>query len=222
MRFFRWITALLFPPKCVLCGRILEKNESDLCHGCRMDNPECSAYRRKFTFLDGWAAVWYYEGYARESILRYKFRGARAYAKCYGRMLAMKLAQEYPDGFDVLTWVPISPQRLRERGFDQVELLAEAVGEELGIQPQRLLKKIRNNPPQSGISGEAERRANVLGAYRVTNPEAVEEKRVLILDDVITTGATVSEAARMLLTAGAKQVYCGAVAVARRDGKNSR
>ena len=222
MRFFHWITALLFPPKCVLCGRLLEKEETDLCHCCRVDNPECCVYRRKFTFLDGWAAIWYYEGHARESILRYKFRGARAYAKCYGRMLAMKLAQEYPDGFDALTWIPISSRRLRERGFDQVALLAQALGEELEMQPLELLKKIRNNPPQSGISGEAERRANVLGAYRVTDPEAVRGKRILMLDDVITTGATVSEAARMLLTAGAKQVYCGAVAVARRDGKNSR
>ena len=142
MRFFHWITALLFPPKCVLCGRLLEKEETDLCHCCRVDNPECCVYRRKFTFLDGWAAIWYYEGHARESILRYKFRGARAYAKCYGRMLAMKLAQEYPDGFDALTWIPISSQRLRERGFDQVALLAQALGEELEMQPLELLKKI--------------------------------------------------------------------------------
>lgn len=222
MRFFRWIAGLLFPPKCVLCGRILEKNETDLCHACRIDSPDCMAYRRKFTFLDGWAAIWYYEGLVRESILRYKFRGVRAYAQCYGRMLAMKITQEYPDGFDALTWIPISSQRMRQRGFDQVALLAEAVGKELAIRPQELLKKIRNNPPQSGISGEAERRANVLGAYRVTDPDAVRGKRILILDDVITTGATVSEAARMLLTAGAQQVYCGAVAVVRRDGKNSR
>ena len=222
MRFFHWITALLFPPKCVLCGRILEKEETDLCHSCRVDNPECGAHRRKFTFLAGSVAVWYYEGHARESILRYKFRGTRAYAQCYGRMLAMKLTREFPEGFDVLTWVPISAQRLRERGFDQVELLAEFVGKELGMQPEKLLNKIRNNPPQSGISGEAERRANVLGAYRVTDPEMVRGKRILILDDVITTGATVSEAARMLLTAGAKQVCCGAVAVVRRGGKNSR
>lgn len=222
MRIFHWIMELLFPPKCVLCRKILEKDESDFCRGCRVDNPECSTYRRKFVFLDGWAAVWYYEGMARESILRYKFRGFRSYAPCYGRMLAMKLTQEYPEGFDLLTWVPISPQRLRERGFDQVELFAEAVGQELGMRPCKLLEKIRNNPPQSGISGEAERRANVLGAYRVTDPDAVRDKRILMLDDVITTGATVSEAARMLLTAGARQVYCGAVAVTRRDGKNSR
>ena len=106
--------------------------------------------------------------------------------------------------------------------YDQVELLAKAVGTELGMEPQKLLKKVRNNPPQSGITGEAERRANVLGAYRIKDGATVKGKRILLLDDIITTGATAGEAARVLLTAGAEQVYCGAVAVARRDGKKSR
>ena len=66
--------------------------------------------------------------------------------------------------------------------------------------------------PQSGISGEAERRANVLGAYRVKDPAAVKGKRILLMDDVITTGATAGECARVLLTAGAKCVSCAAVA----------
>ncbi len=222
MKLLDGIGRLLFPPKCVLCRSILEKNETDLCHDCRIDSPECTAYRRKFTFLDGWAAVWYYEGSVRESILRYKFRGVRAYAACYGRMLAMCISREYPDGFDVLTWVPTGPLRKFKRGYDQVELLAKAVGAELELPPRKMLKKIRNNPPQSRISGEAERRANVLGVYRVTDADVLKGKRVLLLDDIITTGATAGEAARMLLTAGAKEVYCGAVAVARRDGKNSR
>ena len=213
---------LLFPPKCTLCAGVLEKHETDFCRSCRMDSPACTGVHKKFSFLDSWVAVWYYKGCIRESLHRYKFGRRRHYAAAYGRMLAMKLTREFPEGFDVLTWVPISAQRLRERGFDQVELLAEFVGKELGMQPEKLLNKIRNNPPQSGISGEAERRANVLGAYRVTVPEMVRGKRILILDDVITTGATVSEAARMLLTAGARQVYCGAVAVTRRNGKNSR
>ncbi len=222
MSFAQWITGLLFPPKCVLCGRVLEKEELDLCRCCRVDSPECHGSRGKYPFLDGWAAVWYYEGNARKSILRYKFRGTGAYAGCYGRMLAMKLVQEFPEGFDLLTWVPISQKRLRKRGFDQVELIARAVGEELGLAPQRVLNKVRDNPPQSGIHGEPQRRANVLGAYRVTDADAVKGKRILLLDDVITTGATAGEAAKMLLTAGAKQVYCGAVAVTRRGGNKSR
>ena len=85
-----------------------------------------------------------------------------------------------------------------------------------------LLRKIRNAPPQSGISGDAARRANVLGAYRVTDPDALRDKRILLLDDVITTGATASECARVLLTAGAKSVNCAAVARRHEITKTSR
>lgn len=216
------LARLLFPPKCVLCGKLLEPEETDLCHTCRTDSPECPVSKNKLPFIDSWLALWYYEGNVRRSMLRFKFRGARGYADCYGRLLAMKLLREYPDGFDVLTWVPVSRLRKFRRGYDQVELLAKAVGKELGMHPAPLLRKLRNNRPQSGISGEAERRANVLGAYRVLTPETVAGKNVLLLDDIITTGATAGECARVLLTAGAREVHCGAVAMARRGRKSSR
>ena len=208
------ILNLLFPPKCVLCGAILEKDELDLCHGCRTDSPECAGTHKNFSFLDSWVAVWYYKGYIRQSIHRFKFRNDRHYAAAYGRMLAMRIQTEYPDGFDVLTWVPISALRRFTRGYDQVELLAEVVGEELGMTPLATLKKIRHNRSQSSIAGFAKRRANVLGVYRVENPQQVRGKRILLLDDVITTGATAGECARMLLTAGAKEVHCGCIAAA--------
>ena len=206
---------LLFPPKCTLCGKLLEKNETDLCRTCRVDSPECPGLHKNFSFLDSWAAVWYYEKSVRDSLLRYKFCRARHYAPVYGRMLAMRLQQVYPDGFDVLTWVPVSRLRRFTRGYDQVELLAEAVGEELGMIPVRAIKKVRHNRPQSGIAGQAKRRANVLGAYKILEPQAVQGKCVLLLDDIITTGATAGECARVLLTAGAKEVHCGLIAAAR-------
>lgn len=206
---------LLFPPKCTLCAKVLEKQETDLCRACRVDSPECAGIHKNFSFLDSWAAVWYYEKNIRESLLRYKFCRARHYAPVYGRFLAMRLQQEYPEGFDILTWVPVSRLRRFTRGYDQVELLAEAVGQELGMLPVSILKKVRNNRPQSGIVGQAKRRANVLGVYRATCPEQVQGKRVLILDDIITTGATAGECARVLLTAGAKEVHCGVIAAAR-------
>lgn len=205
---------LLFPPKCTLCGKVLEVQETDLCKACRMDSPECAGKHKNFSFLDSWVAVWYYEKNIRASLLRYKFRNARHYAPVYGRMLAMRIQQEYPEDFDILTWVPISRWRRFTRGYDQVELLAEAVGQELGMTPVSTLKKIRNNRPQSGIAGRAERRANVLGVYRVVYPQDVAGKRILLLDDIITTGATAGECARVLLTAGAKEVHCGCVAAA--------
>ena len=209
------IMELLFPPKCVLCGKVLDSGEIDLCRACRTDAPECPSGGRKLQFLDSWTSVWYYEGSARESILRYKFYGKRSYCESYGRMLAMKLSLEHPEGFDILTWVPVSTLRRLRRGYDQVELLAQAVGRELGMEPRPLLKKIRNNPPQSGITGTAQRRANVLGAYRCTDAGELAGKRVLLLDDILTTGSTAGECARVLLTAGAAQVHCGVIAAVR-------
>ena len=211
------LLGLLFPPKCILCQKVLESREMDLCHTCRGDSPECAGIHKNFSFLDSWTAVWYYKGYIRKSILRYKFHGARCYAPAYGRVLAMRIAQEYPDGFDILTWVPISRLRRFTRGYDQVELLTEAVGEELGMTPCVTLRKIRHNRPQSGIKGQAKRRANVLGAYETVCPEIVAGRRVLLLDDVITTGATASECARVLKTAGAKEVHCGCIAASHHE-----
>ncbi len=210
------ILRLLFPPKCILCGKLLGDEETDLCRSCRTDSPECHKNNLTFSFLDSWAAVWYYDGYIRKSLHRYKFGRARHYAPAYGRLLAMKLTAEYPEGFDLLTWVPVSRIRKFTRGYDQVELLAEAVGRELGMEPVRSLRKLRNNPPQSGISGIEKRRANVLGIYRIENPEQVQGKRVLLLDDILTTGATAGECARVLLTAGAREVHCGCIAVAKK------
>ena len=219
MKLLQRLGKLLFPPKCILCRKVLETNETDLCRHCRIDSPECNSSARKLPHISQWAAVWYYEGTVRESILRFKFRGVRSYAPAYGRLMAMSLQRQEMQNFDLLTWVPTGRWRKLRRGYDQVELLAKAVGNELGVEPISLLKKVRNNPPQSGITGDAQRRANVLGVYQARDAKILEGKRILLLDDVITTGATVGEAARVLLTAGAKEVYCGAVAMARRGGK---
>jgi len=163
--------------------------------------------------------VWYYEGNVRDSLIRYKFSGRRSYAPAYGRALAMKLQSKSLDDFDILTWVPVAPLRRLKRGYDQVELLAKAVGNELSVTPVKTLRKNRNTPPQSRIQDAASRRANVLGAYRPFQPEAIRGKRILLLDDIITTGATASECARVLLTAGAREVHCAAVAVTNHNSK---
>ena len=216
MRLYYYLLNLLFPPKCILCGKLLEKQEQDLCRTCRVDSPYYPIRKERLQFLDSFTAVWYYEGSVRRSLLRYKFYGARSYAPAYGRLLAMKLLQAQPEGFDCLTWVPVSPLRKLRRGYDQVELLAKAVGRELGMQPVPLLKKVRHNRPQSGISDGAKRRADVLGVYREMDRTAISGKRILLLDDILTTGATAGECARVLLTAGAKEIHCAVIAAARK------
>ena len=206
------ILELLYPPKCVLCGKLLSREETDLCRACREDAPVFRKANFRISFVAGWTSVWYYKDNVRESLLRYKFSHRRNYAPIYGRALAMHLVSSRFEDFDVLTWVPVSGLRKWRRGYDQVELLAKAVARELNVTAVPCLKKRRNNRPQSRITGAAQRRANVLGMYRVTKPERIRDKRVLLLDDIITTGATVSECAKTLLLAGAKDVRCAAVA----------
>ena len=222
MKLKEWIFGWLFPEKCILCGAILQRDEMDLCHRCRIDAPECPVSKNKYPFIDRWTALWYYEDNARYSLIRYKFHNRRNYADGYARMLAMKLMREDRLDFDVLTWIPISQKRLRKRGFDQVELLAQNLGRELQIEPIPTLRKIRDNRKQSGIVGQAQRRANVLGAYQAMEPEKFAGKRVLILDDILTTGATAGECARVLLTAGATKVELAVVAAARQSKKTDR
>ncbi len=216
MRILQWLGELLFPPKCILCRRILEAEELDLCHKCRAESPQWAARHTQYLFVESLTAVWYYEGHVRESILRYKFNGYRHYARGYGRLLAMQLQDVE---FDTLTWIPVSQKRKKKRGFDQVQLLAESVGRELGVTPVALLEKPRDNPPQSHITGRAERKANVLGVYAPLNLGHIKGKKILLLDDIITTGATAGECARVLLTAGATEVHCAVIAAARQTNK---
>ena len=206
-RVLEWI----FPRKCVLCRGILQKDETDLCRACRLDQNEYRYGWKKVTHNSDLTAVWKYQGNAAASLRRYKFSNARHYAPVYGRLLAMRILQDLEQA-DLITWVPVSARRLRQRGYDQVELLARAVSAELGIPAIRTLEKFRDNRPNSGLADPAQRRANVLGVYRPVQPERFRGKRVLLLDDIVTTGSTASECARILLTAGAGEILFGAVA----------
>jgi ComF family protein len=120
-------------------------------------------------------------------------------------------------GFDLVAWPPLSRWRLYRRGYDQARLLAEGLARVRNIPCQPLLKKIRHTSPQSLLKTESERRANVLGAYELCADMQVAGKRILLVDDVMTTGATLSECARVLLTAGAAEVVCVTLAMAGED-----
>lgn len=163
-------------------------------------------------FLDSLTAVWYYEGDIRHSILLFKFYKAVYLAKQFGRTLAVKLHWEGPQVIDYVTWVPVSPLRKFTRGYDQAELLAKAVGKELGVKPVKLLRKTRHRPPQSSLNSSDARKANILGAYKTIPYRNLEGKTVLLIDDVFTTGSTTNECAKTLRFSGAKEVHCAVIA----------
>lgn len=214
---------ILFPPKCVFCRKLLSKNETDLCHECREHTPEATHSKMRIPFVAQWTAMWYYKDNVRKSIHRFKFGNARGYADVYARHLAIKLTEcGFTESFDVLTWIPTSPWRRFLRGYDQAYLLAVALGKELGCKPVSLLSRTRHTRTQSSLRDAAARRANIHGVYKPRNPDQFAGKRVLLVDDVITTGATSSECARVLLTAGAKEVLFAAVATANHHNKQNR
>ncbi len=214
MKLIAMVLELLFPPKCLLCGRVLKAGELDLCKNCRVEAPWYDSGKRSAPFLDSITAVWYYKENVRKCLLRLKFYRFRHLAPGLGRLLAARVRKDLPQDPDMITWVPVSFLRKLGRGFDQSELIARAVGRELGIPVQPVLRKHRHNPRQSGLRGGEKRRANVLGAYRVLSPEQVRGKQVLLIDDILTTGATAGECAKLLRLAGAAQVHSAVIAAA--------
>ena len=212
-----FVLDLLFPPKCVFCGKVLDSGESGFCRRCQRELPWLTDGEAELTgeFFSLCAAPLRYQDKVRDSIHRYKFKGRRGYHKVYGKLVAQCVHDHLDGRYDLITWVPLSDRRRRERGYDQAFLLASAAALELGDVAVETLRKERNTDPQSGITEDAQRRANVLGAYTPVDPELVAGKRVLLIDDVVTTGSTLSECARTLRTMGAEDVVCAALARAR-------
>lgn len=207
MKLFGAIIDLLFPPKCPFCGKILDA--VGICDDCEKDLPWIR--EDKVVVTDGaliCAAPLRYEDAVRETLLRLKFQGGSALAEPLGEVLARCAAERFGGEFDTVTWVPVSRKRLKKRGYDQSRLLAEAACRHWDTKPVRLLDKVQDNPAQSGLQGEAARRANVLGVYDPVDPDAICGKRILLVDDIHTTGATLSECVWVLEEHGASSVRC--------------
>lgn len=201
---------LCYPPHCALCHRLLNEEEQGVCRFCRRKY-ENSCIRRELPNTKLCVAPFRYEDQVRDSILRYKFHGVTAYGAAYAEFLA-KCIDESDISCDIITWVPLSRRRLRRRGYDQARILAEETARRLDIPCEQLLKKIKNTRPQSGIHDAEARRQNAKGVYFCCAPERVRDMRVLVVDDIVTTGSTLSACASELLKAGCADVYAGAAA----------
>ncbi|MBQ9967835.1 MAG: ComF family protein [Oscillospiraceae bacterium] len=215
----QWLLDLLYPPKCMLCHRLLDESTHLLCGRCGHDLPKHEGGLRSVKYFVKGIAPFYYEGHIRDSILRFKFYGMQAYAQQYARWMSVPVEAELKGMYDVISWVPCSPRRRWARGFDQCELLAKALAKEVGSDCLATLKKVRHTEKQSRMSGDAARRANVLDAYQAYRPDRYQRKKILLVDDVLTTGATISECGKILRLAGSGELVCAAIAAARHNNK---
>ena len=206
------LLGVFFPRKCPFCGRLTGKTL--VCDNCEATLPRCEEIRQGADFGRCTAPL-YYEGPVRDAILAFKFKGKLGGLDAFGRLMAQTAAERYSGEFDAITWVPVSQKRLKKRGYDQARYLTASMCVDWHVAPLETLRKVTDNPPQSGLDDAAARRANVLGVYEAVSPEQFAGKRLLLVDDICTTGSTLGECARVLKAAGAAEVLCLTLAMAR-------
>lgn len=208
MKILDLIAHLLYPWKCVFCESVLK--DTDICRECEEKLPYTVGDNamQKFPFIDKCVSPLYYKDKVRASVHRYKFGGCSAYSRRYAALMSDCVENNLDcRSIDVISWIPLSKKRLCQRGYDQARLLAEEIAAKTGLPCRQLLQKVKNNGAQSLTRDAKQRRENVAGVYALDDGADVSGLRILLVDDVVTTGATMSEAARILRKAGAKSVF---------------
>ncbi len=187
-------------PFCQICGRPfpLKYTSTHVCGGCLKNPPFFKAARSVFIYTEP----------IKRSIIQFKFKGNTALANDLAKMLLFHL-QDFLGQIkpETVIPVPLHLKRLRERGYNQCVLLAQIIAKYLKIPCEKMvLKKVKPTLPQVGLS-QAQRHKNVKGSFAVIHPQLVKGKRILLIDDVFTTGSTVNECAKVLHKAGASGVW---------------
>jgi ComF family protein len=198
-------------PWCPCCGlpfHTPDPQDTHLCSQCATQVPPFSGAR----------SFGYYTGELSRVIQQFKFRGRRNLAALLAPLLARTFCESWEqDEFDLIVPVPLHRKRQRRRGFNQAAILGARLGRLLAIPwTGDVLRRSRDTRPQVGLT-DSERQSNLHRAFRCDRPAALAGKRVLLLDDVMTTGATLASAADALLEGGAKQVSALTVARAVRQ-----
>ena len=199
----------LFPPRCGFCGVLIP--EGQLCGECEGTLPRLPEGANPFWIGDyRCVSPFFYRRAVRAGIRDYKFHGKSGRAALFAAYLAETVAEHLGGEFDSVTYVPIHPLRRWKRGYDQSQLLAQELCRIWQSSCETALKKVKNTRPQSSLVSSFARRTNAQGCYRAQGQ--VAGKRFLLVDDVVTTGSTLTAAADALMAAGAASVVCAAFA----------
>lgn len=192
----------LLPPFCSKCGAELEKEENKFTIGECLD---CS--HSSFAFEKGFSAFHY--ATVKKSIHYFKFRGVKKDGIGLAMLMKKFMEQNFKEEFmsyDFMLPVPIHPKKKKQRGFNQAEILTEELSKLTGMPwNPKLLYRTKNTKPQNALTPD-ERKTNIENAFAVSEPKTVENQKILLIDDIFTTGSTIHECAKCLLRAGANEV----------------
>ena len=214
------ISRIFFPQRCKICGEIMPLLKS-YCPECGLDSKaiskttcpdcgheKCMCHTEAHTPLPHFSAVYYYEGQIKKSLLKFKFYSESYYADIFGKAMADRVKELYQGvDFDGVCFVPMTNKDKRKRGYNQSELLAKRVAEELSLPLTACLEKVRSSQNQKDLTAK-ERSENVRNNFGIKGKSDVSGKTFILCDDIKTTGATLRECSDALLKAGAKDVYC--------------
>lgn len=196
-----WLNSLLnliFPPRCEVCRK---GSEEALCSECfgqiQFMKPQLGIFS---------ASV--YDGVLRDALHRFKFQKRKNLAEPLGVLLVKYLSHTPAlplEEFDCIVPVPLHRRRQRQRGYNQAELLARVISKYYEVPVVSALERTKDTHPQFDLPRE-ERLTNVKGAFKVSDPKAVYNKKIILLDDIFTTGSTIAECSKTLKIAGARGV----------------
>jgi ComF family protein len=196
---------LVTEPVCKRCGKPIENSRREYCGDCE----------RKKHFYDAGKAVFVYQGAVQRSLYRFKYANRREYASFYGEMACIQYARWISTlGIEAVIPIPLHRKRRQERGYNQAELLADEIGRRMGIPVEKkLLLRCLNTRPQKELD-DRERKKNLKKAFIITQ-NIVQLRKVLLVDDIYTTGSTVDAAAECLKKSGIQKVYVLCISIGR-------
>lgn len=223
-KFFEAFLELVYPRLCAgckgastapICKECLSKMEmvdETSCRYCgrptEYEVEECRDCRGKKLYFDKARALFVFEGVGKDVIHSFKYDRETRLAPIIAEQI---IDRNWYIDLDLVTFVPLFNRKKIERGYDQAELIAKEIGRQSGTQTARLLKRDRNTKEQNKLD-LLERRKNVDGAFSSTDRYSVLGKSILLVDDVYTTGRTISECAKILKAEGARKVYVAVAA----------
>lgn len=212
--FFEKIKFLIYPNVCLVCGKKILENKTYACEKCK-DILKYSMKRQIKVYSDMYftklITCFEYKGLIRNKILAYKFKNKSYLGNSFAQIMSENL-QSIKDEFDIIIPVPIHYKRYLSRGYNQSQILANQISKCLNKKcVTGVLKKFKNVVPQSTLDHVA-RKTNVINTYQIRNVSKILGKRILLVDDIYTTGATANECARVLKMHGAKDVIVATIA----------